>query len=138
MLLVAVENICSGDANELMFSGRIGFTKEGASRRVVPPYPNGFTEMKSDSTNWNALRIGDKIRIVQIPSLFSDPHYENGDWDDTFALYRRLISSNEVLTISGIDELGRPWVEYETQDADGGTTSNSLAVDDDSWVRAEK
>jgi len=94
--------------------------------------------MKPGSTNWKALRIGDKIRIVQVPSLFSDPHYHNGDWDDTFALYLKLISSNEVLTISKIDELGRPWIEYETQGADGGTTSSSLAVDDDSWVRVEE
>ena len=87
--------------------------------------------------NWNTLRLGDRIRIVQIPSVFSDPCYQNGDWDDTLKLYSELISSGEVLVISEIDEFGRPWISYETRGADGDSISNSLAVDDDSWVRVE-
>ena len=93
--------------------------------------------MKSESNpRWRSLRVGDKIQIVRIPSLFSAPHYHNGDWDDTFALYEHLIQDSVVLTIDRIDEDGRPWVEYELIDHDGGSTSNSLAMDDDSWVPA--
>lgn len=91
--------------------------------------------MKSDSDEWKALKLGDRIRIVRIPSLFSEPHYHNGEWDETFALYRESISSKVVLTISEFDESGRPWVECESQDTNGNTISNSLAMDDDSWVR---
>ena len=77
---------------------------------------------------WKDLRAGDRIRIVRIPSLFSAPHYQNGDWDETLALYEHLIATEETLAIDQIDEDGRPWVEYQW-----GDTSSSLAVDDDSW-----
>lgn len=87
--------------------------------------------------NWKTLRLGDRIRIVQIPSVFSDPSYHNGDWDDTLELYSELISSSRVLVISEIDESGRPWINYETRGGDGEVISNSLAVDDDSWVLVE-
>jgi len=90
--------------------------------------------MQSESDEWKALKLGDRIRIVQIPSPFSEPHYQHGEWDETIALYRKLISSNEVLTVFQIDESGRPWVECESLDEDGTTISNSLAMDDDSWV----
>ena len=64
--------------------------------------------MGSDSPNWKTLKPGDKIHIVQIPSLFDEPHYHNGDWEDIFVLYRNLISTKTVLVISEIDEDGRP------------------------------
>jgi len=81
---------------------------------------------------WKDLRAGDTIRIVRMPSLFSAPHYHNGDWDETFALYEHLIATEEILAIDQIDEDGRPWVEYQW-----GSTSNTLAVDDDSWETAD-
>ena len=81
---------------------------------------------------WKDLRAGDRIRIVRIPSLFSAPHYHNGDWDETFALYEHLIATEEILAIDQIDADGRPWVEYQW-----GDTSNALAVDDDSWETAD-
>ena len=91
--------------------------------------------MNSESNApWASLRKGDKIRIVRIPSLFSAPHYHNGDWDDTFALYEHLITSGQILTIDHVDEDGRPWIEYEWILIAGDPTSHSLAVDDDSWV----
>ncbi|QDT03324.1 hypothetical protein K227x_17060 [Rubripirellula lacrimiformis] len=61
----------------------------------------------------------------------------DGDWDDTFALYRRLISSNEVYAISEIEEFGRPWIQCESQNADGSTVSHSLAIDDGGWGRVD-
>ena len=84
---------------------------------------------------WRDLRLGDKIRIVRIPALLDEPRYHNGDWEDTLELYRTLIASNLVLTISEIDEFGRPWIEHETRDEDGTEHSHSLAMDDNSWVR---
>ena len=89
------------------------------------------------NNNWRNLKLGDSVRIVRIPSQFSEPRYQNGDWEDTFALYRTLIAGNVVLTISEIDEFGRPWVEHDMLDSNGNVTSNALAVDDDSWVRID-
>ena len=89
--------------------------------------------MHESNPDWRSLKVGDCIQIVRIPSLFNEPHYHNGDWEDTFSLYRELMANQAVLTISEIDIDGRPWVEYETVDGDGCTVSNSLAVDDDSW-----
>lgn len=93
--------------------------------------------MTSDSDEkWKTLRVGDKIRIVRIPSLFSAPRYHDGDWDETFAFYEHLITGEHTLTIAHIDEDERPWIEFETTDSDGAIESHSLAVDDDSWEPA--
>jgi hypothetical protein len=92
--------------------------------------------MDSDRTqDWRTLKHGDNIRIVRIPSLFSEPHYHNGEWEETFALYRHLIAEQEILSIAQLDEYGRPWIEYESTAEDGAKVSNALAVDDDSWER---
>ncbi|WP_417377465.1 hypothetical protein [Gimesia maris] len=77
--------------------------------------------------------MGDLIRIVRIPSLFSEAHYHNGEWEETFSLYRQLIADEEVLPISEIDDTGRPWIEYESIDEQGASVSHALAMDDDSW-----
>ncbi len=92
--------------------------------------------MDSDSTqDWKTLALGDRIRIVRIPSLFNEPHYHNGDWEETFALYRHLIAEQEILTVAEFDEFGVPWIEYESTDNDGTKVANGLALDDDSWER---
>ena len=94
--------------------------------------------MDSNSSNdWKALKLGDKIRIARMPSVFNAPHYRNGDWDETFALYRLLILNQEVLAIAEIDDEGRPWIEFESLDAEGAMVSHSLAIDDDSWELAD-
>ncbi len=80
--------------------------------------------------------MGDRIRIVRIPSLFSASHYHNGEWEDTFALYRLLIANKEVLEIREVDEYG-PWIDYVTFDEDGTKVYHSLYVKDDSWERVE-
>ena len=92
--------------------------------------------MTSESnTQWQSLRIGDKIQIVRIPTEMSAQHYHNGDFNDLFDLYAHLIATAEVLTIYQIDDDGRPWIEYNWIASDGDS-SHSLAVDDDSWVHA--
>jgi hypothetical protein len=83
--------------------------------------------------DWRKLKTGDQIRIVQIPSMFDEAHYHNGEWEETFSLYRRLIADAEVLSISEVDQDGRPWIEYESIGEGGATISHALAVDDDSW-----
>ena len=90
--------------------------------------------MTDENENWRALKLGDRIRIVRIPSLFDAAHYHNGEWDDTFDLYHRLIQNRSVLVISEFDDQNRPWVEYSEIEPDGTENGHSLAVDDDSWV----
>lgn len=87
--------------------------------------------------NWRSLRLGDEVRIVRVPSLFNYPHYHNGEWEETFSLIRQLIINQVVLTITEIDEDGRPWIEYESTDSHGSRTSHTLAMDDDSWERVD-
>jgi len=87
--------------------------------------------------DWRDLKLSDRIRIVRIPTLFSEPHYHNGEWEETFSLCHELITNQKVLLITEIDEDGRPWIEYETTDKDGATISHALALDDDSWERAD-
>lgn len=93
--------------------------------------------MDTESTeNWQDLRIGDRIRIVRVPSLFNESLYHDRDWDETLALYFELIANQTVFAISTIDEDGRPWIEFELVEKDGTTVSHSLALDDDSWAYA--
>lgn len=83
--------------------------------------------------DWRSLKPGDKVRFVRIPSVFDEPHYHNGDWEETFELYRRLIFEGETHSIAFFDESGRPWIDYKCVDEHGVEVSHSLAIDDDSW-----
>ena len=57
-------------------------------------------------------------------------------------MYRALVAAGTVLAIEQIDSSGNPWTGSFEIDADGqvttGTgTGHSLALNDDSWERAE-
>lgn len=80
---------------------------------------------------WRSLRIGDRIRITNIPDEFLQLGYTFHD--DTRALYEHLIAGGEVLTVNEFCSQNLPWVSYEQQMDDGEIVYHSLAVDDDSW-----
>ena len=80
------------------------------------------------------LRLGDRIRIVRLPSELSQEWFH--DHPDTLRLYQHLIASQEGL---GRDRSTRKAAPGSNANFPKGLgcDNNSLAMDDDSWDRVE-
>jgi len=98
----------------------------------------GLFEKPADLTNesWRNLRIGDRVRIVRLPSDSLNPelHFD----EETRAVFLQLIAANAILTIRDLDEFGHPWTCSFNFDPDGTVNDgdgigHSLALNDDSW-----
>jgi hypothetical protein len=85
---------------------------------------------------WRELKVGDRIRIVRMPSGVDAPGYTFHP--DTRRLYQRLIDRRRSVRVYKIDEWGLPWIRCEFKMADGRREYHSLAVNDDSWVRVQR
>lgn len=85
---------------------------------------------------WRDLRVGDRIRIVRMPSGVDDPGYTFPK--ETRLLYNRLIARGRSSRIYKIDDWGLPWINCRFKRKDGRLTHHSLAVNDDSWVRVKR
>jgi hypothetical protein len=84
--------------------------------------------------NWHQLRVGDRIRIVRMPSVASLEG--NVLPRDTLRLYRQLIARKRPLRVYEIDERWRlPWIKCKFRTKNGRWEYHYLAVNDDSWVR---
>lgn len=85
---------------------------------------------------WRELKVGDRVRIVRLPSDFSVPGHRVDE--ELVNYYGYLIDRSEVHRIVFIDEWGKPWIEYDYRSADGEFQSqHSLALNDDSWERVK-
>jgi hypothetical protein len=82
---------------------------------------------------WRKLKVGDRIRVVRMPSEFTRPGYVVAAM--TKKLYRDLIARGRSLRIAEIDGDGRPLVSCRFRLKDGRWEYHYLAVDDDSWVQ---
>ncbi len=85
---------------------------------------------------WHDLRVGDRIRIVRMPSAAA----LDGYWlhRDTRRLYRLLIARNRPLRFYELDRRWRlPWVKCRFRSKTGRWEYHYLAVDDDSLVRVK-
>ncbi len=87
------------------------------------------------SLNPRELRPGDAIRILDIPGR-DVPGYLL--FDETRALYERLIQKRTALRIHHINDLGYPYICYQLRDESGGWVYHDLMIGpDDIWERAE-
>src|SRR5207245_10643966 len=77
-------------------------------------------------------RVGDRIRIVRMPSGSDRPGYYFHQ--DTRRLYKRLIARRRPVRVSRIDESGIPWVQCRFRRKNATWEHHWLAVNDDSWV----
>ncbi|MFO0798315.1 MAG: hypothetical protein U0804_12630 [Gemmataceae bacterium] len=84
------------------------------------------------SEPWRELRVGDRIRVVRLPSGWGRPGYHVPTC--TRRLFRRLIERGRPLRVYEVDEDGLPWVRCRFRLAKGWE-HHFLAVNDDSWVR---
>jgi len=81
---------------------------------------------------WRKLRVGDRIRIVRMPSETSMDGYKLPR--DTRRLYKLLIARKKVLHIHEIDKRWKlPWVWCRLRQKNGRLEQHLLAVNDDSW-----
>jgi hypothetical protein len=88
------------------------------------------------------LKIGDRIRLLRVPQGDLEQRErelregaEDAGW--TANTIERIIAQDPIVTISSIDEHGRPWFEYELKAASGEIHYHSIAImDDESWCMA--
>lgn len=75
------------------------------------------------------LKIGDKIRIVSIPSGYLHK--------DTRETYKKLIERNRSVRISSIDEFGQFWYNCRFKNENGNWIHHSLSVikTDNNWIK---
>ncbi len=92
-------------------------------------------KLSSRVTHWRRLRVGDRIRIVRMPSDADTPG--NTFLPETRRLYKKLIARGRSLRIYMIDEYGLPWVRCRFRRKNGSWEHHWLAVNDDSWVRVK-
>src|SRR5262245_2211693 len=85
---------------------------------------------------WRGLRVGDRIRIVRLPSGIDAPGYVFPR--ETRRCFERLIAGRRAHRVAMIDDGGLPWIWTRSVDRWGRTIWESLAVNDDSWVRAKR
>lgn len=82
---------------------------------------------------WRELRVGDRVRVVRMPSDWDAPGYFVPTC--TRRLYRRLIGRRRSVRVYKIDESGVPWIACRFQKNDGSWEYHLLAMNDDSWIR---
>ena len=85
---------------------------------------------------WRRLRIGDRIRLVHMPTDFSRPGYSVHR--DTRRVYQRIIDRQRSVRICQLDEFGMPWIHCRFRRKDGRIEYHWLLINHDGWVRVRK
>ena len=84
---------------------------------------------------WRQLRVGERIRIVHMPSDFARPGYFVHR--STRRIYRRLIDRRRSVRIHRIDEYNMPWIHCQCRRKDGRIEYHYLLINHDGWVRVK-
>jgi hypothetical protein len=88
--------------------------------------------MKTEPTLHKRLKIGDRVRLVHLPTEFSQPGYHLHR--DTLRVYKRLVALRKTLTVNEIDSYRLPWVQFRLRREDGGYEHHFLAINHDGLV----
>jgi hypothetical protein len=89
-----------------------------------------FTGCVMAKTN---LKVGDRIRIVRLPPIWSTPGYVVPI--SSRRVFVRLIARGRPLRIRDVDERGQAWVWWRVRRANGRVVHHGITVDDGCWVR---
>lgn len=80
--------------------------------------------MDTNPQLWRTLKVGDRVRLVRIPTEFLD-------WTallpETKRAYRYLARRRRPLVVWMIDEYGFPWVAFRMRGRSGRTEHHAMA-----------
>ena len=85
------------------------------------------------SERWRDLRLGDRVRIMRLPSGVDQLGYTFAP--STRRLYERLIASGKTFSIREIDQWGYPRIHVVARRKRGPVVHHTLALSDDSWEK---
>jgi hypothetical protein len=84
---------------------------------------------------WRGLKVGDRIRLTEIPSEFLQEGYFIHR--DTMRVYKKLLARRRPLRIYEIDEYGYPWIMCRFPRKDDQWEWHTLAFNHDGFVRVK-
>lgn len=84
---------------------------------------------------WQVLRVGDKVRITEVPPEFRQSGYFVHP--ETMRAYKRLIARRRPLRVARIDEWGLPWVDFRFRRNNGRWEYHSLAINHGGLVKVQ-
>jgi hypothetical protein len=88
--------------------------------------------MQTDPIIWKRLKIGDRVRLVHMPTEFFQPEYFVHQ--STLRAYRRVIARRRPQRIFQIDACGVPWIKFRFRMKNGKWEHHWLAVNHDGLV----
>jgi hypothetical protein len=91
--------------------------------------------MGKTSALWRQLKVGDRIRLTEVPREFFQAGYYIHR--DTLRVYRKLVDCRRPLRVWMIDEYGFPWVQCRFRNKDGRWEHHSLAVNHNGLERVK-
>ena len=93
----------------------------------------GNPKRGSSKKLWQKLRVGDRIRLTEVPSeYFAKGYYTH---PDTIRTYKRLLRRKRPLRIAWIDEYGHPWIRCRFPRKKGGWEWHTMAFSHGGFVR---
>jgi hypothetical protein len=92
-------------------------------------------EMAKRRELWQTLRIGDRIRLVEMPPEFFRPGYFIHR--DTLRAYQRLLARGRPLRVDEIDAWGLPYVHFRFRCRNGRWEYHRLAVNHDGIAKVK-
>jgi hypothetical protein len=75
---------------------------------------------------WRKLRLGDRVRLTEIPTEFFQPGYYIHR--ETMQAYKKLLSRRRSLRVCEIDEWGLPRVQFRFRRKNGGWEFHRLLI----------
>ena len=88
--------------------------------------------METDANLWKRLKIGDRVRLVDMPTEFSRP--DCFVHRHTLRAYRRVIARGRPQRIFQIDAWGTPWISFRFKMKNGRWQHHWLVVNHDGLI----
>jgi len=92
-----------------------------------------MNSLKLTKELWRSLRVGDRVRLTEIPPEFLQPGFFLHR--STMQAYKKLVARHRPLRVSKIDEFGFPWVHFRFRMKDGRWEHHWLAINHGGLVR---